>query len=130
MKSKESENMIRFESKAIRDCVYSGVIHGIWSWTIYSIVECWFACILPWIIKPNYDYVPLHWGFTVLLFFLYPAIGSILGGLYGLVFHLAISRIRFLQRIKTTILFQMAATFTVVFAFRCVLFSTEITSCT
>ncbi len=98
-------------------CIYSGAIHGVIAWTIYAIVECWFSTILPWIIKPNYDYVPLHWGFTVLLFFLYPLIGLIIGGLYGLVFHIAEGRISFLQRINTTILFQMAATFTVVLAF-------------
>ncbi len=103
--------------QTIRDSIYSSAIHGIIVWTVYAVVECLFACILPWIINPNYNYEPLHWGFTVLLFVIYPAIGSILGGVYGIVFHLAVGRIRFLQRIKATTLFQVAATVTVVFVF-------------
>lgn len=109
--------MIKFESKTISDYVYSGVIHGIWAWTIYAIVECCFSSILTWLVKPNYAYVALHFGFTALLFVIYPLIGLIIGGLCGLGFHVAVKRIQFLQRINPMILFQTAATFTVILAF-------------
>ena len=74
----------RVEKLTVHEGLYYGVIHSVKAWIVYAIIEFFFACILPWIIKPGYDYHPLHYGFTALLFFLYSLIGLILGCLSGI----------------------------------------------
>lgn len=108
---------MRVGSRGIGESIYTGAVQGIVAWTAYGVVECWFSSILPWMIKPRYDYVPLHWGFTALLFGLYPAIGLILGGSLGLALHLASGRIPSLRKAQPVTRFQAAAALTVVLAF-------------
>jgi arylsulfatase A-like enzyme len=72
---------------------------------IYGIVEACFSYILPWLIKPAYDYTPLHAGFTALLFVLYPIIGLILGGLCALSFKAAAGRIQLLVKVSSVTFF-------------------------
>ena len=107
----------KIENLTVSNYVYSGAIHGVIAWTVYAIVECWFSSILPWIVTPGYKYKPLHWGFTVLLFALYPVIGLILGGLSGICIRKVSGRITFLQNAHSTIIFSAAAISTVVLAF-------------
>ena len=104
------------ESATVRKNVYAGAVYGIVAWAAYAVAECVFLSILPWFIEPGYAYKPLYWGFTVLLFIIYPAIGLLSGGLFGLVFHKVSSRYLFLQNAQPTIL-SLAATFTIVLAF-------------
>lgn len=104
-------------SQKIRENIYSGALYGITTWTVYAIVECWFAFILPWIIKPSYDYVPLHWGLTALLFVIYPVIGLILGGIFGFGISAVADRLPIFEQIKPSTLFPSASTITVVLAF-------------
>ena len=105
------------ESATVRKNIYTGAVHGIVAWAAYAVVECVFLSILPWFIEPGYAYKPLHWGFTVLLFIIYPAIGLVLGGLFGLVSHKVARRILFLQNTQPAMLFKIAATFTIVLVF-------------
>jgi len=104
------------ETVTIRGTVYSGAAYGAMSWTVYAIVECWFTIILPWIIKPGYDYTPLHSDFTLLLFIIYPVIGLILGGFTGLSFKVAKGRIRSLEKIRPEFFLSSFSTLTVVAA--------------
>jgi arylsulfatase A-like enzyme len=101
----------------MRNSLYLGSLSGAVAWVIYGIVECLFSSILPWLIKPSYDYIPPHWGFTALLFALYPAIGWILGASAGLCFRFAAERISFLQRLKPEVCLSSFATLTVVSAY-------------
>ena len=101
----------------MRKTITSGAFHGAVAWTIYAVVECIFSSIIPWIIEPDYIYKPVHWGFTALLFGLYPNIGLILGGLSGLGFWILSRRISFLQGVQPDALFRAMGTFTVVLAF-------------
>ena len=108
---------MRLGSQTNRESIFQGVIQGTRVWAIYAIVECWFLSILAWISTPNYDYIPLHWGFSVLLAFLYLIIGSIAGGISGLYLYLAGSRTFSFQKVQPTEFFQASITFTIVFAF-------------
>ena len=98
----------------IRDSVYLSAGYGVIAWLVYALIECWFTIIHPWINKPAYDYIPMYWGFTVLLFSLYPAIGFISGGLTGFSFAEAKKRIHSLKNIQNTIFFSCMSTLTVV----------------
>jgi arylsulfatase A-like enzyme len=104
-------------SQTIRENIYSGALYGITTWTVYAIVECCFACIISWIIKPSYDYVPLHWGFTTLLFVIYPVIGLIMGGIIGFCTSVVADRLFIYEQIRPSILFPSAVTITIVLAF-------------
>jgi len=113
----EKGDTVRLESQTIREVIFQGAIQGAIVWTVYAIVECGFASILPWIVKPHYDYIPLHWGFTVLLFGLYPTLGLILGGLCGLGLSGLSGQKRDLAKSDPTILFTSLATLGLVLAF-------------
>jgi arylsulfatase A-like enzyme len=99
-----------------RERIYQGAIQGAKIWTIYAVMECWFLSILPWIFKPAYDYIPLHRGFTLLLFVLYLVIGLFFGGLCGYGFHIIERQNRILQRWASGSLLISAVTFTLIFA--------------
>jgi len=58
--------------------------HGAAVWTIYAVVECWMAVILPWIVEPGYQYTAVHRGFTLLTFIVYPLFGAALAVLLAL----------------------------------------------
>jgi arylsulfatase A-like enzyme len=103
-------------SPNVRESIYSSAGYAVMAWLVYAVIECWFTIILPWIIKPSYDYIPLHWGFTVLLFVLYPAIGFILGGVTGFGFAAAGKRIHSLSKIQNVTFFSCMSTLTVVLA--------------
>ena len=107
-------NTVNQETVTIRNPVYSGAMYGAMSWTVYAIVECWFTIILPWIIKPGYDYTPLHSYFTLLLFIIYPVTGLILGGFTGLCFKVAKGTIQFLEKIQPEFFLSSFSTLTVV----------------
>ncbi len=109
--------MVRLSLKTIGESVYSGAMQGIVTWTIYAVVECWFSCVLTWTIQSNQTYEQLHWGFTALLFALYPVFGFILGGLSGLSLCAAAVRIQFLRKAQSLIICPAVATFTIVLAF-------------
>ncbi len=109
---------MKLEKLSFRKNLYSGAIHGAVAWIIYGIVECLFSTILPWLTKPHYDYIPMHWGFAfLLLFVIYPLIGSILGGLLALVLSKAGGKVNFLRENHIEGLYQSAAVLTVVLVF-------------
>ena len=81
---------MRLISYSKRESIYTVAVQGLIIWTIYAIVENFFSTTLSWLIKPNFDYIPLHLGFVSLsLFVIYPFSGLIIGGLSGLGFSLA-----------------------------------------
>ena len=82
------------ELQTVQASIRSGAVYGAISWTVYGIVEFFFSIFLPWIMDPSYDYVPLHWGFTVLLGVIYPLTGLTLGSLCGFLFITAARRQR------------------------------------
>ena len=94
METKKTQNL------TVRNYVYTGAIQGFIAWTIYAIVECFFASIMPWIVQHNYDYKPVNFGFTVLLFTLYPVFGIVLGSIIGAGLHVISTRIQFLRQLQ------------------------------
>ncbi|NIO20032.1 MAG: sulfatase-like hydrolase/transferase, partial [Candidatus Aenigmarchaeota archaeon] len=108
---------MNLNSQTTGDCIYRGAFHGAVAWTIYAIVECCFATILTWMVKPGYAYVPLHWGFTCILFVSYLFIGLIFGGLSGLVLSTAARRVSFLQKVEPDKFLAAFATFSVLSAY-------------
>jgi arylsulfatase A-like enzyme len=104
------------EPEIERKWILQGAIQGAMIWTIYAVMECWFLSILPWIVKPAYDYIPLHRGFTFVLFALYLVIGLFLGGLCGYGVKIIEKRKGTIQRWSSESLLTSAATFTLVFA--------------
>ena len=50
---------------------------GALAWLAYFTVETAFTILIPWLLVPSYQYRELRWGFTVLLFVLYPAFGAL-----------------------------------------------------
>lgn len=109
--------MLRIKSQTLIKGIYSGLINGAIAWTIYGVVECFFSTIVPWLIQPGYKYIQVHWGFTALLFALYPVIGLILGGLFGLGHHMATKGMQIFHEAQSAILFRAAGTFTVILIF-------------
>jgi arylsulfatase A-like enzyme len=103
-------------SEDIRQRVFVCAVHGAMAWMAYGVIECSFLMIIPWIIKPAYNYYPFHWGFTALLFIIYTVSGFILGGLLGLGFGMAARRIQFFNRIKSALLSQLLGTSAIVLA--------------
>jgi arylsulfatase A-like enzyme len=57
--------------------------HGAVAWTAYAVLECWFASVLPAIIRPEAEREPHNAAFLALLFLLYPILGAGLGVLSG-----------------------------------------------
>lgn len=108
--------MIRWKPDKISESIAVGALYGIKTWIIYAIVECFFMNILPWIMKPNYEYKDLHWGFVVFLFLFYMIIGLIIGGCSGLIIHIATRKSRFLKRIQQEILLARVLIFTIILA--------------
>jgi len=108
---------MRLGSQTIRESIYQGATQGAWAWSVYAIVECWFSSILPRLIWPSHEYRVLHQGFTAFLFVIYPALGLLLGGLFGLFLHKAAYRLHFLQKIQSPGLFRAVGTATVISAF-------------
>ncbi|NNE44285.1 MAG: sulfatase-like hydrolase/transferase, partial [Gemmatimonadetes bacterium] len=58
-----------------------GAVLGAVAWVVYAVAETVFSSLVPWIAKPGYAYSPVHRGFTLLLFGLYPVLGAIAGAL-------------------------------------------------
>lgn len=104
-------------TKTTLKSVYTGSVYGLIVWIVYAVVEQTFTSTLPWLTKPSHSYTPSHWGITVLLFIIYPAIGLILGGLSGWVIHSITSKKLLRDNNQTSILLQLAATFSVLLAF-------------
>ena len=100
----------------------SFAIQVVIAWMVYFITECLFAIILPWFTNNHYEYIPLHWGFTAVLIFLYPVAGLIMASLIGLCLYYFAGKTQFLQNIKSNALYSSIATFTVVLAFTINLF--------
>ena len=114
--------MVRVESQSFLKSIYSGAVYGAIAWTVYAVVECWFSSIQIWVVKSNSDSMPLYWGFTALLFGLYPVIGLMVGGLSGLGLHIAAGRFQFLQKMQSATRFRAVATLTIVLTFTANLF--------
>ncbi len=103
-------------TKTIGDNIYAGSVYGLTAWMIYAVVEQLFTSTLPWLTKPSHAYTPTHWGFTILLFLIYPVIGLTLGGLSGW----NVNRItgkRLFRGQETHILLKLAASFSVILFF-------------
>ena len=92
--------------ESIRSGFHSGIKYGVALLIIYGITECWFTVILPWIINPSYTYKPLSWGFTVLLFVIYPLAGMLAGGLFGACLIMVVKKNRFLQETSFPVMLQ------------------------
>jgi len=104
-------------TKTTRWSVYTGSVYGLIAWMIYAVVEYFFTPIVPWSIKPSHSFTPVHQGFTILLFFIYPLIGLILGGLSGFLLHVATARKSPLNKEQASIFFRLAAVATVILVF-------------
>ncbi len=103
--------------------MHSGAVHGAVAWIIYGIVECLFSTVLPWLVKPHHDYIPMHWGFaSLLLFVIYPFIGSVLGGLSALALSEVRERASLLRENHSSDLYPLAAVLTVIWVFSINLF--------
>ncbi len=109
--------MDKLKAQTSREFSSSAAKYGAVVWAVYAIIEWMFSSLLPWIIKPNCDYIPKHWGFTILLFIIYPVIGLIIGGLAGMGIQLVSKRIQFLQRVQTSILAPVIVIFTIILIF-------------
>jgi arylsulfatase A-like enzyme len=96
---------------------YFCAAYGAIAWTVYAIIESLFLILLPWLIKAGYLYRPYHWGFTALLFVIYPAVGFILGGLSGLSLRVFEGGIPSIKKVPPTILFSVISIFTVILSF-------------
>jgi len=106
------------DTSSIYQDFHRGAIAGATAWVVYGVVECLFASILPWIIKPGFQYVPLHWGLTcLLLLVVYPVIGLILGGLSGLILSFAVTRIPFFQKRPIDLLLFVTVTLSLLLAY-------------
>ena len=99
-----------------RECLYTGAIYGAKVGLIYAIVECAFSCILPWFIGQSHEYVPLHSGFTTLLFLIYPVLGFILVGLSGFFSNVLSRQNELLQKIDPDLFYPLLSTLTVFLA--------------
>jgi glucan phosphoethanolaminetransferase (alkaline phosphatase superfamily) len=100
-----------------KDSVLRGLIPAVSAWTVYAVVECFFSSILPWGLKTKLAYIPVHHGFTAMLFVLYPLVGLSLGALSALLLRASAARVQFLSGIKSELLLPAVATSTVVMAF-------------
>jgi arylsulfatase A-like enzyme len=103
-------------SQIKRTFVLLGAMQGTSVWVIYAAVECWFLAIMPWFLKPHYDYIPLHLGFTLLLFGIYSAVGLILGGVFAFAFYGWSSEIDTLKKPELAIITKSLATVSVILA--------------
>lgn len=108
---------MRLKLQNNRESIFQGAIQGAMVWTVYGVVECWFSSILPWFVKPHYEYIPSHWGFTVLLFAVYSAFGLILGGFCALSLRGLSGKKTIFKRFESEELFLPFMTFTIILAF-------------
>jgi arylsulfatase A-like enzyme len=90
-------------SRIIINDILKGAMHGIAAWMIYGIIEGLFSVVLPWIVKPHYEYLHMHTGFTAVLFILYPVLGFTIGGLIALGMSMAARTIAYLQKVELEI---------------------------
>ena len=97
--------------------IYSGAIYGISVWLIYGIIEGLFSIVLPWFIKPHYDYAALHWGFTAILFGIYSITGALVGGMCGLLLSILIKRIAVFQEVQPYLFFRAAIIISIILSF-------------
>jgi len=100
----------------VRESLYTGSLYGVTAWSVYAMVEYFFTAILPWIMNPSHAYTPVHRAFTALLFIIYPVIGLIIGGLFGLCLYAATKTKLFSDKAGSS-MFAPLATLTVVLAF-------------
>jgi arylsulfatase A-like enzyme len=105
------------ETSSIYRHIRQGAILGSTGWLVYGAVECIFSSILPWIIRPGYEYVPLHWGLTCLLFLIYPVIGFVLGGFLGFVLAISITRIPFFKNKSIDLLLFIMVPLSIILAY-------------
>ena len=63
--------------------IWLGARRGLIAWAAYGTVETFHLILLPWILLPANDFVPLHPGLTILLQVSYAVIGAMLGALVG-----------------------------------------------
>jgi arylsulfatase A-like enzyme len=106
-----------FKSQTKRGTIFQTAIQGAMVWAIYAAVECWFLAIMPWLLKPYYDYIPLHWGFTILLSGLYTAIGLMMGGVSAFALYGWSSKNDNSKKPELAIITKSFATFGLIFAF-------------
>lgn len=52
---------------------------GVSVWLVYGILECVFSVILPYLLNPKYNFVPVHWGFQASLLVAYAIVGIVAG---------------------------------------------------
>jgi arylsulfatase A-like enzyme len=103
--------------------IYTGAIYGISAWLIYGIIEGVFSIILPWVIKPHYEYAQLHWGFTAIVFGIYSITGAFVGGTCGLLLSILIKRIAIFRNIKPYFFLQAAIIISIIVSFNANLIS-------
>ncbi len=111
------KNTTSLSSLTTSESFYYAAIYGAIAWTVYAIAESCFLIILPWLIKPGYLYTPVHWGFTVLLFIIYPIIGITLGGLCGMGIFAVSKKMGWMQKVNPAVLFSLVATLTIILFF-------------
>jgi arylsulfatase A-like enzyme len=104
-------------SDNIWESIRAFAIQGGLAWTAYAVIECLCVSILPWIIKQNSEYIPVHWGATLVLSSFYVLVGVTLGALCGLFFNLAAKRVAAMQKLHSRNLLLTVGTVTVVCAF-------------
>jgi arylsulfatase A-like enzyme len=73
--------------RSARAVGFPGAVQGTIVWATYSIIECWFITIIPLIVQWHSTPTRYHWGFSLILFFVYTLAGMIIGGILGSVSH-------------------------------------------
>lgn len=108
---------VQLESENVHESIRTGALCGGVAWTVYAIIEFLLGALLTWLIKPSHAYVEWHWGFTGVLFLLYPLIGGVLGGASGLLLRLPSIRSRILGDSSPAIFLKSSAILTVCLAY-------------
>ena len=73
----------------MRRFILTGTIAGLSSWIAYWVVESFLVAVVPRLLHPSDEYIPVHAGFGLFLLTLYAVAGALTGGLIGAVCALA-----------------------------------------
>jgi arylsulfatase A-like enzyme len=103
--------------RRLRPFVLIGVGQGALAWVAYAIVECWFVTIIPLIFQTFSGSMLNHLGFTAILFCVYVLIGTIIGGIIGLVAWFLVERIPTLVRVEIHSILSLLATSSILVAY-------------
>jgi glucan phosphoethanolaminetransferase (alkaline phosphatase superfamily) len=96
----KDSNLAGSAIRADREWVRFGILQGVLGWISYAIIECWFVTILSFIFQGHSSPKRYHWGFTVILFFIYVLVGTIFGGIIGAVSYAWLKKKKYFSQLK------------------------------